>query len=405
MPTIAYLANIFPSPVEPYVFEEIRELRRRRIEVLPCSARMPYLESLNQDLQSLAHETLCLGEIQWRAIAQALWMLLRRFRDLRCFWARALFLGAESPRRRLRTIVHTLLGIYLTVLLRPRRVEHIHVHHGYFSSWIAMVAAHLLGIEFSMTLHGSDLLLHPAYLDLKLKKCSFCLTVSEFNKRHLLAKHRSIPPEKVLVHRLGVDLPTVMVIPAERRNDSLMLLAVGRLHAVKDHAFLIRACGILRDMGIRFRCFIAGEGPERLALERLIADLQLGDEVKLLGHVERSRLADYYARADLVALTSRSEGLPLVLMEAMAYGKLVLAPAITGIPELVIDGQTGFLFQPGSLEDFVSRVEETISSSFPEIRRAARRHVRLNFHRQSNLISFGDLFSQRLAAPRSGARS
>jgi glycosyltransferase involved in cell wall biosynthesis len=405
MPTIAYLANIFPSPVEPYVFEEVRELRRRGIEVVPCSARLPQFESLSGELQSLARETLYLGRVQWREIPKALWMLLRRLRELRCFWTRALFSGTESPRRRLRTLVHTCLGIYLAVQLRPCRVEHIHVHHGYFSSWIAMVAAHLLGIEFSMTLHGSDLLLHPAYLDLKLERCSFCLTVSEFNKRHLLAKYRSIAPEKILVHRLGVDLPTVMAIPVERKADSLVLLAVGRLHAVKDHAFLVRACKILRDMGIRFHCLIAGEGPERPALEQLIADLELGEEVKLLGHVERSRLADYYAKADLVVLTSRSEGVPLVLMEAMAHGKLVLAPAITGIPELVIDGKTGFLFEPGSLDDFVSRIEEIISSSFPEIRRAARRHVRRNFHRESNLISFGDLFSQRLAAPRSGARS
>src|SRR5262249_48660765 len=117
MPTIAYLANIFPSPVEPYVFEEVRELRRRGIELLPCSPRLPQLESLSEDLQSLASETVYLRRVRWCEILKALWMLLHRFPDLRCFWTRALFSGTEPPQRRVRTLAHTCLGIYMAALL------------------------------------------------------------------------------------------------------------------------------------------------------------------------------------------------------------------------------------------------------------------------------------------------
>jgi glycosyltransferase involved in cell wall biosynthesis len=97
---------------------------------------------------------------------------------------------------------------------------------------------------------------------------------------------------------------------------------------------------------------------------------------------------------DLVVLTSRSEGIPLVLMEAMAHGRTVLAPRITGIPELVEDGKTGFLYQPGSIEDFVERVE-MISRSRPALgplRCAARRHVLAHFNREWNLAAFADTF-------------
>jgi glycosyltransferase involved in cell wall biosynthesis len=104
---------------------------------------------------------------------------------------------------------------------------------------------------------------------------------------------------------------------------------------------------------------------------------------------------------DMVVLTSKSEGIPLALMEAMAHGRTVLAPAITGIPELVVDGVTGFLYQPGSIEDFATKVE-TIHNSRPAlrtIRYRARRHVLENFNRATNLAEFAELFPALVAGP------
>jgi len=169
---------------------------------------------------------------------------------------------------------------------------------------------------------------------------------------------------------------------------------------VKDHAFLVRACGVLKQRGVDFRCEIAGEGPERGALEKLIVSSGLSQEVRLVGHVTRGALAHYYSHADVVVLTSRSEGIPICLMEAMAQGGIVLAPAITGVPELVIDGVTGFLYQPHSLEDFVAKLQmiAELRAGLDQVRRAARQHVTEHFHRQKNLARFADEFLQRLAA-------
>ena len=110
------------------------------------------------------------------------------------------------------------------------------------------------------------------------------------------------------------------------------------------------------------RAVIAGEGPERQDLELLIRNKRLGDCVILLGHVPPEELDALYRRAHVVVLTSLSEGIPLVLMEAMVRGKIVLAPAITGIPELVIPGKTGFLYKPGDLGDFTRRIRFLRSS-------------------------------------------
>ena len=273
---------------------------------------------------------------------------------------RVIFRGQEGPLQRGKALLHTLLGACYAVLLKPERVEHIHVHHGYFGSWIGMAAARLLGVGFSMTLHGSDLLLHATYLDEKLAHCSFCLTVSEYNRRYILDHYPGVQAgeaDRVAARSRSVQSPASDHVKAlQRARLGSRLLAVGRLHAVKDHAFLLRACAELYQRGVDFECSIAGAGPERRRLQSLIRKSGLEDRVTLLGHVARGQVPSLYERADVVVLTSRSEGLPLVLMEAMARGKLVLAPAITGIPELVVAGKTGFLYEAGSLDDFVARL-------------------------------------------------
>ena len=392
MPTVAYLANQFPSSVEPYVADEIQELRRRDLAVIPCSARQAGME-IGPNLKSFVDETLYLQPLRLKlAICAALACILK-FPILKDFFHRALLQGNEPAGRRLRALLHTWLGVYYALLIKRSCAEHIHVHHGYFASWIAMVAARVLGIEYSMTLHGSDLLLHPAYLDTKLKHCKFCVTISEFNRRYILERYPAVPPGKIIVRRMGVDPGNSHIHPAQvPHGGRLVMLAVGRLHSVKDHAFLVRACLLLKNHDIHFECAIAGDGPERASLETLIDDLDLQGEVRLLGHLSRQQLDARYAEADLVVLTSRSEGIPLVLMEAMARGRPVLAPAITGIPELVLDGQNGFLYHPGSLEDFVSRVElvHRRKSALAPLAQAARQHVQQHFNREKNLATFCD---------------
>jgi glycosyltransferase involved in cell wall biosynthesis len=348
VPTVAYLANQFPSPVEPYVFEEIEELRRRGVQVIACSARRPGRAEQEPRLKALAAETLYLQPLGFGLLFRAFWLCLFNCALLAGFLARVLLQGNEPPARRLR-LLHTLLG---------------------------------------------------AYLDTKLKHCSFCVTVSEFNRRFILEHYPEVEAAKIVVQRMGVDSSPVEVAlsRAEREPECLTMLAVGRLHPVKDHAFLLRACHELKKRRADSSCLIAGEGAERPWLEHLIRNLGLEAHVKLLGHLSCQQLDARYAMCDLVVLTSRSEGIPLVLMEAMAHGKTVLAPAITGIPELVRDGQTGFLYRAGSLEDFTARIETIRGSraALPRLRRAARQHVREHFDREKNLASLADLLVSRI---------
>ncbi|MFZ0279927.1 MAG: glycosyltransferase [Candidatus Sulfotelmatobacter sp.] len=263
--TVAYLANRFPAAVEPYVGEEIKELQRRGVGVIPGSVRRADVTQSASTNTALGPEVLCLQPVRVLILLRALGLAVRRWGRIADLVARVLLRGKESPKRRLKALLHTWLGAYYAVLLRDRGVDHVHVHHGYFGSWIGLVAARLLGVDFSMTLHGSDLLLDGAYLDVKLKDCRFCMTISEYNRRHILKNFPAVDPHKIIVSRLGVDVPELgesrRVARGTRRI--FTLLAVGRLHAVKDHAFLVRACARLRAGGLDFECWIAGEGPER----------------------------------------------------------------------------------------------------------------------------------------------
>ena len=399
--TIAYIANEFPSPLEPYVMDEITELRHRGVQVVCCSGKRVSQNALSllerafwketRYFQPLTDDELLRALGRLASNRHNLWQLLRPL-----VWER----GA-SPARRIRALGHTVMGAALAEQLAPLEVEHIHAHHGYFASWMAFTAARLLGIGFSFTLHGSDLLQRADLLSAKLRACQFCVTVSDYNRQYILRNYPSTPQEKIVVQRLGVErvLPWPAPAPTAEPDHRFCLLSVGRLHRVKDYHFLIQACAALRDQGLDFLCWIVGEGPERPALEREIVARGLQGQVRLIGHVPRTALRSYYRYADLVVMTSKSEGIPVVLMEAMSHAKLVLAPAITGIPELVEHQRTGFLYQPASLPDFVSAVTwiHDHRASLSGIQRAAAASIAASYNRQRNLRAFAEQFLARIS--------
>lgn len=401
MTTVAYIANEFPSPVEPYVIDEIAELRRRGVNVICCSGKRVAPNGLSLAERSYWKETRFFQPLSDDALMRAAGRLASDRRNLWQLLRPLLLDPGASPGLRLRALGHTLMGSALAEELAPLNVRHIHAHHGYFASWMALVAARLLGIGFSFTLHGSDLLHRADLLTTKLRACRFCATISDFNRDYILRNYPSIPAEKIIVQRLGVD--RVLSWPTDSSTNEVdhrpfCLLAVGRLHRVKDYGFLMRACAALREEGLDFLCWIVGEGPERTVLERQVRKLGLQGYVHMAGHVPHADLAAYYRYADLVVITSKSEGIPVVLMEAMSQEKLVLAPEITGIPELVEHQQTGFLYQRGSLPSFINAVNWIYANQafLAGIRRAAAAKVADSYNRQRNLHAFAEQFLSRI---------
>ena len=399
MLSVAYITNEFPAAVEPYVWEEILELRRNGITVVPCSVRRT--RDVPASLEEITAQTLYLFPVFFPTLLRAAWLGLRHGRTVAGLLGVVLTHRRESPLRRIRSVAHTLLGVYYARCFKesadrayPRTSRvfcGMDCHDG------CAFAGNYLQHDFAWFRFAFT----PCIPGCEITKLQILSHHFEFNRQHILANYASVTAEKIRVQRMGVN---VLTDHAEaggpgKLDSRLMMLSVGRLHEVKDHAFLLQACNQLKSRGIDFICLIAGEGPERSNLEKLIRDFGLQHQVTLLGHVSRAKLETYYAMCDMVVLTSKSEGVPLTLMEAMAQGRVVLAPAITGIPELIMDGITGFLYHPGSLDDFIAKIE-AVRDARPmlgPIRRRARQHVLEHFDRATNLAEFAELFPALIA--------
>jgi colanic acid/amylovoran biosynthesis glycosyltransferase len=392
---IAYISNEFPNLTESYVVKEIEVLRRRGIDVLCYSTKRPRSIELPMHFRTFFDETTYLRPFKPLRLIKAAWFAVRLFEPLKDIYLRVLFHGKEGFFARLKGIGHVWQGIYLSLFLKPEGITHIHAHHGYFASFGAMVVSRVLNIPYSITLHGSDLLIDRFYLDLKLNNCKMCFTISDYNRRFLIDRFPSVPPDRVIVRRMGVEeTPGRSVLRANMGSGYFVILSVGRLSPVKNYQFLIEACAKLKESNFGFMCLIVGGGQEKTKLQRLIERRGLNREVKLLDVVDRPFVHVFYQIADLVVLTSRSEGIPLVLMEAMRCGRIVLAPEITGIPELVLDGQTGFLYRVGDLQDFLAKVAliNEMSKELNEMRNKAREHVIRNYDEATNLERFTNVF-------------
>jgi len=263
-------------------------------------------------------------------------------------------------------------------------VTHVHAHFASHPAAAAYVIHRLTGIPFSFTAHGSDLHVDRHMLCEKVAAADFVASVSDFNRRVILEHCRprlgDAAGDKVVVVRCGVDAAVFRPRPADGgwagdtaganghaspSGGSLRVLCIGTLYEVKGQGYLIEACRQLVARGADVRCDLVGEGPHEDLLRAQAVSAGLEGRVRFLGRRTREEVAALLNQADVLAVPSvptadgRREGLPVVLMEAMASGVAVVASDLSGIPELVEDGRTGLLAPPGDaarLADALARL-------------------------------------------------
>jgi glycosyltransferase involved in cell wall biosynthesis len=308
--------------------------------------------------------------------------------------------------RRLFLVFYFAEAVVLARELHRRGLRHVHVHHANNAAIVAMLAARYLRVGYSLTAHGSDVLLERDLLEDKLRHAAFAVAVSEYNRAAMLSC--GISPDSPPIHVVHTGVELDRFAPGEARPPhDLDLLSVGRLHEVKAFPDLLRACHRLTRDGLVFRCRIVGDGPSRARLERLRDELGLEDRVEFVGPVGHDELPGYYRESDVFVMASRSEGIPVVLMEAMACGLPVVATDITGIPELVEHGKSGLLVPPGDPDRLARAVAELAASAEKrrEYGNAGRRRVRERFDVREGARRLDRLFRERLAEgrDRSGA--
>ena len=338
---VAYIVNVFPKLSETFIAGELAELRRQGVDVRVLSLREP--------IEEIRHEII----------------------DLACLAERTVYDPREFP-----------------TALRDFKPDILHAHFATQPTAAAQYWSAELGVKFTFTAHGYDIYRRPpADFSTRAAAASAVVTVSEANARYI-SNSFGVAPNHIRVIPCGVD--TDRFRPTNERTEIPVIVCVARLNPVKNLGLLLQACALLQTRGLRFRCVIIGDGPCRKELETIRAELGLEHAVELFGAADQSVVLTWWRRAAIAVLTSHSEGMPVCLMEAAACGVPVVATAVGGVPELVQDGVTGLLTQPGDAERLAAALshllcDTNLSSRFGVAARH-RAEERFSVKRQVNRL-------------------
>jgi glycosyltransferase involved in cell wall biosynthesis len=407
---IAVLVHTFPLHSATFIANEVREMERHGLAPALVAIRAPRPAEAPagmDDLRRRARYLLPIGPFAFvGAHAGALARQPRAY--LRALRA-ALWRGRLPARHRLRTLIHFGEAGALRPILAEIGCRHLHVHALSGVATIAMLLREMGGPSYSLTAHGTDIFVEKVLLAEKIAGSRFTRVATRFNRDHLVRVHGA-DAGRIHVMPFGVDVEAFRPAAGEAAaagaagaaaDGTIRLVSVGRLVWQKAHHLLLGACSRLRRRGLALRLTIIGEGEERPALEALRASLGLDDVVELPGAAPEAEVARALGRSDLFVLASVSEGFGVVLLEAMACGLPVVAPALNGLPEVVADGVEGRLFTPGSEEDLAAAIAALAAD--PDLRRrlgqAGRRRVADSCRLQDRVAGFARLLRAEAGVP------
>jgi glycosyltransferase involved in cell wall biosynthesis len=369
---LAYICHIFPHLTQTFVYWEVEELRRAGLRLTVFSMKRPETTMLSEECRYLIQDTIYLPAVVSVSvlISQLFWLLRAPGTYLRTLTlvTRGRYRYDNGPRLWLHGMVDFARGAHLARLIgRNGDFAHLHAQFADDACTTTLVASLLTGIAFSFRSHTSP---NPQLIQEKLKLAKFVVSASLYDQRvlvHWCGDRSAATPggaEKIHVNRLGVPLDRYQATDEggesgaqERRFDPQLptlgpdplILSVGTLCAKKGFEYLVRACRLLADRGIGFRCLIVGDGPDRLRLTELITLLKLEDQVSLIPYRSQEELRVLYRNAAVFALPcifpldGNVDVIPLVLQEAMAMARPVVSTPISGIPELIQEGVNGLL--------------------------------------------------------------
>ncbi len=362
---IAYLTGEYPRATDTFIQREIAGLRKLGLEVFTSSIRRTGSEHLVGDEQRLEQAATFHVLETARNPLKLLKAHLRQLRDSPAHYVRALRLAISTAPAGLKGLLFNLFyfgeaGLFAEKM-REWDVDHLHNHIATSSCTVAMLASELTGTPYSFTLHGPDIFFEPKRwrLDEKIAKARFVSCISHFCRSQAMMFSDPSHWQKLHIVHCGVEperYASMTKAPGQRS-----LLFVGRLAAVKGLPVLLDAMRSLSDTGVTLQ--VIGDGPDRKALEALSQEYDLTDRVTFLGYRSQSEVSELLANADALVLPSFAEGVPVVLMEAMAAARPVIATQVAGVSELVETGISGLLCPPGDAQAMASAIRHVVEDT------------------------------------------
>jgi len=358
---IGYLTSLYPAPSHTFIRREVNAIREQGLDVQTFSVRTPAEQERSGQADSEAFaETCYLLPMDPR---RALRAHLRQAARDPLGYARTLGLALEHRVPGVKAVgkafTYFVEAMVLVDELERRGVTHVHNHFANPAATVGYLATRHLDLPWSLTLHGISETDYPAgnLLGEKLEAADFAACVSHFGRAQAL---RVVAPEhwhKMFIVRCALDLRALPPRPERPKSAPVRLICVARLSPEKGHVGLLQAYADARSRGATHsELVLVGEGPEHNRIERAIRAYELTGAVRLLGHLSEQDTLREVAASDLLVLASFMEGLPVVLMEALALGLPVIAPRVAGVPELVEENVHGLLFAPAAWDELAERL-------------------------------------------------
>ncbi len=348
-----YVIGTYPILTTTFIDREIASMRKDGAAVGVVSLRRP-TGKLSHDQRAMADVTHYLLPVRTHDVLRAHAAIIARH-PLRYV---ALVVGLvrrphPTLRARARTLLHITEGVCVAHVVHTRlRTQRLHAHFLDRAALVALVVGRLLDIPYSVTGHASDIFVDPVLLAEKINAATSVTTCTEYNARHLASLADARDHVKIRCIHHGIDAERYRP-GTERKGRPPIVLSVGQLREKKGHIHLLQACRQLMDRGQDFTCEIVGDGPLRHHLESLASDLGLEGTVVFRGALPwdevraRYRTASVFALASVTARDGDRDGIPNVILEAMAMELPVVSTDHSGIPEAVLHGHTGLLVPPG----------------------------------------------------------
>lgn len=360
---IAYFINQYPKVSHSFIRREILALERHGFEVQRIALRG--WDGELADAEDLRERDLTRYVLQG-GVAVLLLALLKVLLTNPGRFLTALFLAIRMGRHADRPwpyhLIYLAEACRMLPWLREHGAAHVHAHFGTNSAEVVMLAHALGGPPFSFTVHGPEEFDKPQFIHLgeKIRRAAFVVAISSYGRSQLFRWVEHSQWHKVKIVHCGLEAAFHAVapvpVPAAPR-----LVCVGRLCEQKGQLLLIEAAHRLAGKGIGFELVLAGDGEIRAEVEALIAQHGLADRVRITGWISSEQVREEMLAARGLALPSFAEGLPVVIMEAMALRRPVLTTYVAGIPELVRPGENGWLFPAGSVEELTAALEDFLA--------------------------------------------
>jgi colanic acid/amylovoran biosynthesis glycosyltransferase len=371
---VAYLLTQFPALSETFVLNEVVKMAEQGLEVTVWSMRRPGKKDLYNDQVKSIRDNIRTIPF-WDPRVLLLFPLFLLAHPISVIWVLIQTIRHQYPHpgTLLRSLVVLPAVLYYGNQMQRRLIEHLHVHFATTPAWGAWVIKTVYGISWSMTVHAHDIYLNHDMLQKKMDSAEFMVTNSQYNIDYLRKVHPGYPNEKLHLIHTGIDTGRFQPLATEITADILQILAVGRLDPTKGYRYLVEVVRELSQRGIKTCTHVVGHitdeayvQAEYKAIQRLIHDYRLEDSITFEQGIPQDLLLQRYQEAALFLLpcvvdeTGNSDGLPSVLVEAMLLQKPIISTRISGIPELVITDQTGWLCEPGNVKELADACESII---------------------------------------------